>query len=154
MKRILNIFLLLLFAHTAFSQCDEYHLSHSCRPSPQESKDMTLSSQSKSAYLVAKKTYSFQATLFGGMDYRIIFCADDKFFPIHYTITEKETSIPLYDNKDDDYVESIGVSIENTTIVIIQVTLLAEDAKFKDFRDNRACLGIPILYRKIPKTGF
>ncbi|PKP40469.1 MAG: hypothetical protein CVT95_13630, partial [Bacteroidetes bacterium HGW-Bacteroidetes-12] len=139
MKRIIQLLLILLITQSAYSQCDEYHLSHSCRPSPQEAKDMILSSQSKSAYLEANKTYSFQVTLFGGMDYRIIFCTASKFYPIHYTITEKETRIPLYDNKEDSYVESIGVSIENTTIVIIEVTLLAENAKFKDFRDNRAC---------------
>ena len=115
---------------------------------------MTFSSQSKSSYLEANKTYKFQMTLFGNMDYRIMFCTERKFYPIHYIITEKDTGIQLYDNEQDDYVESIGVSIENTTIVIVEVTLLAKDAKFEDFGQNRACLGGPILYRRIPKSRF
>jgi hypothetical protein len=154
MKPIIISIVTLLFALAGYSQCNDYHNRASCRPSPQEAKDMILSSQSKSSYLEAQKTYTFQMTLFGNMDYRIIFCTDRKFYPIHYVITEKDTGIQLYDNEMDDYIESIGVSIENTTIVLVEVTLLAKDAKFKDFRQNRACLGVPILYRRIPKSGF
>ncbi|MDX9770947.1 MAG: hypothetical protein RBT19_11330 [Tenuifilaceae bacterium] len=154
MKPFIITITALLFSMASYSQCDEYYNRISCRPSPQEAKDMILSSQSKSSYLEARKTYKFQMTLFGNMDYRIIFCTERKFYPIHYVITEKDTGIPLYDNEMDDYVESIGVSIENTTIVIVEVTLLAKDAKFRDFRQNRACLGVPILYRRIPKSGF
>ena len=154
MKRIFYIVTFLLLSFGAHSQCDNYHTGINCRVSPHEAKDMVLSSQSRSAYLEANKTYNFQMTLFGDMDYRIIFCTNKRFYPIHYTITEKETGILLYDNKDDDYVESIGFSIENTTIVMVEVTLLAERAKFKDFRDNRTCVGIPILFRKRSKTGF
>lgn len=154
MKRLFYIAILLILTLGAYSQCDNYHTSLSCRVSPQEAKDMILSSQSRSAYLEAQKSYRFQMTLFGDMDYRIIFCTNRRFYPIHYTITEKETGVLLYNNKDDDYVESIGFSMENTTIVIVEVTLLAERAKFKDFRDARTCVGIPILFRKRSKTGF
>jgi hypothetical protein len=154
MKHILYIVTFLLLASGAYSQCDNYHTGFYCRVTPQEAKDMVLSSQSRSAYVEANKAYNFQMTLFGDMDYRIIFCAGKKFYPIHYTITEKETGVLLYDNLDDDYIESIGFSIENTTIVIVEVTLLAKGAKFKDFRDGRTCIGIPILFRKRSKTGF
>lgn len=154
MKPFIITIIALMYSLTGYSQCDEYYNRISCRPSPQEAKDMILSSQSKSSYLEARKTYKFQMTLFGNMDYRIIFCTERKFYPIHFVITEKDTGIPLYDNEMDDYVESIGVSIESTTIVIVEVTLLAKDAKFRDFRQNRACLGVPILYRRIPKSGF
>lgn len=115
---------------------------------------MILSSQSRGAELEAGQTYTFRMTFFRNMDYRIIFCTTPKFYPIHFVIREKETGKVLFDNKDDDYVESIGFTTENTTAVTIDVTLLAEDAKFKDFRQNRACLGIPILYRKVTKLGF
>lgn len=145
----------MIWAGSTFSQrCDEYHISLRCKPSPQEAKDMVLSSQSRSAELEAQKTYTFNMTFFRDMDYRIIFCTKSKFYPIHYVITENETGIVLFDNKDDDYVESIGFTSENTTIVTIELTLLAEDAKFNDFRENRACVGIPILYRKVKKMGF
>ena len=145
----------MIWASSTYSQrCDEYHLSLSCRPSPQEAKDMILSSQSRSAELEAYKTYNFNMTFFRDMDYRIIFCTNRRFYPIHFVITEQETGNVFYDNKEDDYIESIGFTSENTTIVSIQVTLLAEDAKFRDFRQNRACIGIPVLYRRVTKLGF
>jgi hypothetical protein len=128
MKPFIITIAALLFSLAGYSQCDDYHNKITCRPSPQEAKDMILSSQSKSSYLEANKTYKFQMTLFGNMDYRIMFCTERKFYPIHYIITEKDTGIPLYDNEPD--------------------------AKFKDLRQNRACLGVPILYRRIPKSGF
>lgn len=115
---------------------------------------MILSSQSRGAKLEAGQTYTFRMTFFRNMDYRIIFCTSPKFYPIHFVIREKDTGNVLFDNKDDDYVESIGFTTENTTMVTIDVTLLAEGANFKDFRQNRTCLGIPILYRKVTKLGF
>jgi hypothetical protein len=153
-KQFIIQILFLLLAKAAFAQCNNYHLSYNCRPSPSEAKDMYLSSQSRSVYLEAQVPYKFQMTLFGKMDYKIIFCAEKKFYPIHYTITEKATGKIFFDNKDDTFVESIGFSTDKTTIVVVECTLLAEKAKFDDIRDNRSCVGIPIMYRKIPKTGF
>lgn len=150
----LQIAFLLLVTSGASAQCVDYHLSFNCRPSPQEAKDMILSSQSKSVYLEAQRPYKFQMTLFGNMDYKIIFCAQRKFYPIHYTITEKETGLILFDNKEDQYVESIGFTTDKTTIVIVELTLLAEKAKFKDIRSDRSCVGVPILFRRLPKLGF
>jgi hypothetical protein len=144
---------IVLTAFSAFSQCETYYNKINCRPSPQEAKDMVLSSQSKGVMLEAQQTYTFQITLFRNMDYRIIFCAPRKFLPIHYVLTEKESGSVLFDNKDDDYIESIGFTTENTMIVEVKVTLLAKGAKFSDFRDNRTCFGMPILYRKVPKLG-
>lgn len=155
MKKLILLSLLTIWASTTYSQrCDDYHLGVKCRPSPQEAKDMVISSQSRSAELEARKTYSFDMTFFRNMDYRVIFCADRKFYPIYYVITEKETGIVLFDNQEDNYVESIGFTSETTTIVTVELTLLAEDAKFDDFRENRACVGIPVLYRRVEKLGF
>jgi hypothetical protein len=155
MKKLLLIGLFVCLGSLTYAQrCDTYYTSYSCRPSPQEAKDMILSSQSRGAELEANKTYSFRVTFFRNMDYRLIFCAPQKFYPIHYVIKDAEEGNVLFDNKDDDYIESIGFTMENTTIVTIDVTLLAEGAKFKDFRQNRTCFGLPILYRRVEKIGF
>lgn len=119
-----------------------------------EAKDMILSSQSTSAYLEAYKTYTFNLVFFGKMDYKVIFCSKDKFYPVHYILTNKTTGVVLYDNMEDEYIESIGFSVDETIPIQVVVTLLAEGTEFKDLRKNRACLGICILYRKIPKLGF
>ena len=154
MKPLIITIVSLLIASASYSQCTDYHRRSRCRPSARETGDMNFSGQSKSAYLEANKTYKLQMTLFGGMDYKIFFCTEDDFYPIHYVITEKESGILLYDNEMDEYVESIGVTIENTTPVIVKVTLLAKDAEFEDMGRNRACIGIPVLYRRVPKSTF
>lgn len=153
-KLILAIILATSFLFSK-AQCDEYFLSLHCRPTPQEAKDMYLSSQSKSAYVLAYETYKFNFMLFSRMDYRIIFCSKEKFYPIHYVLKNKNTGEILFDNKDDEYVESISISIIDETIPVqAEVTLLAKDTEFKDLRKDRTCLGVCIMYRKIPRLGF
>ena len=89
------------------------------------------------------------------MDYRIIFCSPEKFYPVHYVLKNRDTGEVLFDNKDDEYVESISMSIlEESIPVHAEVTLLAEGTVFKDMRKDRTCLGICIMYRRIPKLGF
>jgi hypothetical protein len=154
MRTIIITITLLATSIIAFSQCDNYYLGLRCRPTPQEAVDMKLSSQSKSAYIEAYQTYTFHMVFFGKMDYKVIFCSKDKFYPVHFILTNRNTGEVLFDNKDDQYVESIGLSVDETIPIQIQVTLLAEGTEFKDLRKNRACLGICIMYRRIPKLGF
>lgn len=153
-KLLLICFFMFLGFYSYSQRCEEYYSSKSCRPGPHEVKDMILSSQSRGVELEARKTYTFRMTLFGSMDYRIVFCSHKRYLPVHYVIKEVETGNVLYDNKDDTYVESIGFTMENTTIVNVDVTLLAEETEFDDLRQNRACFGLPIYYRKVKKLGF
>jgi len=81
-------------------------------------------------------------------------CAKEKLFPIHYRIIDADTKEVFYDNEEDDYVEQVGFSNEQTRKIILEVTMLAEKFKPKDMLDSRACVGILILWRKMPKTGF
>jgi hypothetical protein len=154
MKFILIFIAASLLSLLVYSQCDNFHNSSFCLPNAREMEDMIISSQSKSGYLEARRKQSFQMTLFGKMDYKILFCANKKFFPIHFVLTEKETGIVIYDNSKDEYIESIGFTTDNTTIIIVDVILLAEGVEFKSARESRTCVGVPILYRKIAKTGF
>lgn len=155
MKKLFLLSILIASTFASLAQCDDYHLSLYCRPSPQEAKDMTLSSQSKSAYVIARQTYKFEFMLFRRMDYRIIFCSPEKFYPIHYVLKDRNTGVVLFDNQDDEYVESISISVIDESIAVeAEMTLLAKDTEFKDLRKDRACLGICIMYRKIPKLGF
>lgn len=155
MKKIIIPVALIFASVISYAQCDEYYLSLHCRPTPQEAKDMNLSSQSRSAYVLARETYTFQFILFRKMDYRIIFCSAEKFYPVHYVLKNRNTGEVLFDNKDDEYVESISMSIiEESIPVTAEVTLLAEGTVFKDLRKDRTCLGICIMYRRIPKLGF
>ncbi len=155
MKRLFTILLFLLSTSYVYSQrCKDFHFSTGCRPKVNEAIDFIPSNQSRSAVLEAHKTYTFKMSLFRNTDYRIIFCCDRNFYPLHYIISDDESGEVMYDNKNDDYVESIGFSTDNPMNVTVQLTLLAEKKEFKDIGQNRTCLGMLVLYKKIPKIGF
>ena len=139
---------------TLYAQCDDFHLSRNCRPSPHEAKDMNLSGQSRSTLLEARNTYDLEMMLFGRMDYKMFFCTQRKFYPIHFIITDIESGEVLFDNSTDDYVEALGFSTDKTTRINVQVTLIAEDAEFRDIRENLGCIGITVLFRRTPRLGF
>ena len=154
MKSFITIILVLLISHCVYSQCQDYHLNSSYRPTTKELSGMSLSNQSKSHYFEARKSHKFQLTLFGQMDYKLLFSTEQKFHPVNFVITEKETGITLYDNKSDDYADFLDVTIKNTTIVIVEVTLLAKDADFKNNSESRSCAGLSVLYKNSAPTGI
>lgn len=154
MKKLILLIYSALAVQFSYAQCDDYHLSSQCKLSPKESKGMYLSTQSRSGLLEAKKTYSFQIVLFGNMDYKIIFCTQSELYPVHFVITERESGEVYYDNEKDEYVESIGLTTDKTITFIVEVTLLAEGVELTDFNQNRGCLGMPIMYRRVPKFGL
>jgi len=65
-----------------------------------------------------------------------------------------ENSEVLYDNQFDDYIETVGFSMDSTKAVTVELTLLAEKIKPQNFDENRACVGVQIMWRKTPKIGF
>jgi hypothetical protein len=154
MKKLILLIFSALAVQSSYAQCDGYHISSQCKLSSKESKGMFLSTQSRSGTLEANITYSFQIVLFGRMDYKIIFCTQDEFYPVHFVITERESGEVYYDNEVDEYVESIGLTTDKTITFIVEVTLLAEGTEFNDFKQNRGCLGMPVMYRRVPKFGF
>lgn len=115
---------------------------------------MNVYGQSKNALLQVNVVSSFSVTLFGEKDYKFIICSEAKFYPIHIRLIDPVSQEVFYDNKDDDYLESIGFTIEKTRRLIVEITLLAAKADIKDIGQDRACVGVLILWQKVPKTGF
>jgi len=115
---------------------------------------MNVYGQSKNALLKANVPNNFNVTLFGEKDYKFIICTELKFYPIHIRLLDPVTQEVFYDNKDDGYLESIGFSVEKTRRLIVEITLLAAKAEFKDLGEDRSCVGVLILWQKQPKTGF
>ena len=99
MKKLIITTILIAFTFASFAQCEDYFLSMSCRPTSKETKNMNISSQSKSAYVLARETYSFHFMLFRKMDYKIIFCSPKKFYPLHFVLKNRNTGEVLFDNK-------------------------------------------------------
>ncbi|MDX9846918.1 MAG: hypothetical protein RBT74_08055 [Tenuifilaceae bacterium] len=82
MRQVFIISLFVVSALYSYSQrCSDYYTSMRCKPTPQEAKDMILSSQSRGAELEAGQTYTFRMTFFRNMDYRLIFCTPPQVLP-------------------------------------------------------------------------
>lgn len=154
-----NIYILILFfsslANTnLFAQdCYKFHDSNLCKPARIDY-EMKPYGQSKSALVEVGETYRIKIVLNGDKDYMMSFCTKRGFEPVHYKLTDIESGEVLFDNKEDDYIESIGFTNENTRIVMIEITVLAENINTEKQGNSRVCVGMNILWKKIPKLGF
>lgn len=136
----------------AAQECLNYYKSRSC--ADYHRKDFYLHGQSRSTVMEIGVKSQMEAVLNGGRDYIVTCCTDPDFYPIHFTIEAKDGGEVLYDNMHDDYLNSIGFTLENTQTVVISVTILAEGYNPEDFDENRSCVGVSIQFRKTPRLGF
>ncbi|NOU17365.1 MAG: hypothetical protein HOO91_07400 [Bacteroidales bacterium] len=154
MKWLLITITLAIGVNIASAQpCRDYNRMGTCLVLMNR-EDMNVYGQSKNALLQTNVVNSFSVTLFGEKDYKFIVCSEAKFYPIHIRLIDPVSQEVFYDNKDDDYLESIGFTIEKTRRLIVEITLLAAKAEIKDIGQDRACVGVLILWQKVPKTGF
>lgn len=144
---------LVIYSTVAFSQnCKNFQNHQNCRI--YNTNGFSPYSQSKNAVLEVQKTYSNQVVFYGKKDYKLCICTERDYYPIHYKLINAETEEVFYDNFEDDYIESVGFTIENNIAMILEITILAEDIDAEEAFDTRACIGINILWAKTPKLGF
>ncbi|MBN2484831.1 MAG: hypothetical protein JXB34_02540 [Bacteroidales bacterium] len=149
------VFLIILcsFCNFAYSQsCFSFHNSKDCVPRLE--KDFRIYGQSKSAYLVIDKKSDLTIVFYGNKDYIITVCTEKGYYPVHFVIKDFNTNSVLYDNMEDDYIESVGLTFDNPTKTTIEVTMLATEANPTDIGEDAACVGVHIQWRKAIKTGF
>lgn len=152
-RYIIILVVVFFYSHFVSGQnCTGFHLSPGCNV--QGTEDYKNFSASRSIMVEAQRTYQYKVTLYGGYDYKIGLCTEKGYYPIHYKIINADDKSVFYDNFDDDYVESVGFTNDNTRNVIIEITLLASKKEFKDSADLRACLGLAFYWRKVPRLGF
>lgn len=131
--------------------CLGFHKTSRCAISG--SSDFKQYGQSRSALIEVGQLYTYSVVLYGKIDYIFTVCSESGVKPIHFKINDKTNNTVIFDNADDDYNQTIGFSIDKTIKVDIEVEILKEKED-EDPIKNRVCLGIQILTRRIPKTGF
>ena len=147
-----NVFLLILSSNAFSQSCQGFHHHKNCRI--YDSYDFKQYGQTRSALLEINKSFTYQAVFYGQKDYKMNVCTESGYYPVHYRLINAENKEIFFDNSEDDYVESVGFTIDKNITMIIEVTILAEDINPEDPIDIRACAGIMILWRKAPKLGF
>ncbi len=154
MKLIRNIqvlaFLFLIFPGQLISQdCDNHHLEGDCRFDLQ--RGFKSYSQSHSAKMSPKDTIEMNVIFYGQKDYILSFCTHRKLYPIHFTLIDQQTEEVLYDNKEDEFLESLGLGFDVTKSLIIKVSVLARKSTDEEIEENIGCLGFLIQYKNYPK---
>ncbi|MDI3527914.1 MAG: hypothetical protein PWR03_2098 [Tenuifilum sp.] len=151
-----RIFLLVTFSLAAYfsanAQCTGFHKLREC--TPPGINGFRPFGQSRSRMVEAKKTFKYKVVLYGGYDYKIGICTERGYYPIQFRIINGKDNSVFYDNADDDYIETVGFTVEETKNVIFEITILASKKEFTDATDARVCAGVAIYWRRVPKTGF
>lgn len=131
--------------------CSEFHKTRWCQ---NEELGFKQFGQSVSGLLELKKPSKSSITFYGGMDYIITVCCEPGLYPVHFRLIDSKTKKVLYDNMNDDYINSLGFTVDKTQTIIIEFTILSENFSPSNFDENRACAGINIIWKKAPKIGF
>jgi hypothetical protein len=129
-------------------ECATYHEIGDCIMD--RNRDYKIYSQSRSATISVTDTVEFSIVFYGQKDYICSFCTHQKFYPVNFRLIDPDTREILYDNKDDNYIESLGVGFDVTRTIIIQVNVLARKAKPEEIRDYSSCIGLLLQYKNYP----
>jgi len=153
-KTIITVIILLFIAIVPVKAqyCSNFHESNNCKLSTEGG--WKYYGQSKSAMLEINKTYNYKMVLYGEKDFKIAICTEVGFGTVHYRILNARSNNVLYDNISDDYMESIGFTNDFTQSVIFEVEIVAEESEIEGAYEKRGCIGINILWRKVPRLGF
>jgi hypothetical protein len=160
LSKALSLFFLsfiLLFITTISNQvhaqtCQFFHKSKSC--SEDLEYGFSYFGQSRSALCEVDTTYSLEVTLYGQKDYVFSVCTESGFGPVVFKLVDKSTGKILYNNLEDELYQSIGFTIDEPQKVIIELSVRSDRKKPEDFSENRACVGVLIMWRKVARLGF
>ena len=154
MKLLRNIqvlaFLFLIIPGQLISQdCENHHLEGDCRFDLQKGYDSY--SQSHSTKMSPKDTVEMNVIFYGQKDYILSFCTHKKLYPVHFTLIDQQTKEVLYDNMEDDFLESLGLGFDVTKSLIIKVSVLARKSTDEEIEEKIGCLGFLIQYKNYAK---
>lgn len=151
-RTTLLLFLFIIFISTDYLKpCKNFHESNNCA---KIKKGFNSYGQSASALLEIDSTSVYQVIFYGKKDYILTICTERGFYPVHYRLVEDKSKQIIYDNMEDDYYESIGFTVDKTKTINVEITILGENVKAKNFGENQACVGVHIQWKKAAKIGF
>lgn len=147
--QVLTFLLLIVPGQLKSQDCDNHHLEGDCRFDLQ--KGYKSYSQSHSTSMSPKDSVEMNVIFYGQKDYILSFCTHRKLYPIHFILIDQQTKEVLYDNKEDEFLESLGLGFDVTKSLIIKVKVLARKSTDEEIEKNVGCLGFLIQYKNYPK---
>jgi hypothetical protein len=146
------VVLALTLAAQGFCQdCKDFHKSNDCYVYVPPDRDFQIYNQAKSTFAEIGKPLIYKVVLYGKKDFIVGVCAEAKYYrQIHFKIIDGITHKVLYDNKDYDYIESFGFTIEKTQPLDLEITVMSKD---KAAQASKVCLGIQILWSQAQEAS-
>ncbi len=146
---MLVILCLILPVELMSQDCDMHHIEGDCRFDLQ--RGYKSYSQSHSSRISPKDTVEMNVVFYGQKDYILSFCTHRKLYPVHFVLIDQQTQEVLYDNQEDEFLESLGLGFDVTKSLIIKVNVLARLSTSQEIEENVGCLGFLIQYKNYPK---
>ena len=145
-KILLTLLFMLSFSLFGFGQfCADFHKTGDCR------KDLAPNfryySQSRSDLIKVGFTVKYDIVFYGEREYLMSFCTMKNFYPVHFKLIDGLTEEVFYDNKEDEYLESIGFAVEKTRRILVEIEILAHQANDEEIEESYPCLGMFIQFR-------
>jgi hypothetical protein len=150
-KIILCAAIATLASMNSYSQdCKNFHKSNDCYVYVPLDRDFQIYNQAKSNYVELGKPMIYKVILYGKKDFIVGVCAEAAYYrQIRLRIIDGITKKLLFDNKDFDYIESFGFSIEKTQPLDLEVTVLSKE---KTPPKTKICVGFQILWSNPVET--
>ena len=154
MKRIflfyLAIFSFLTSNEMLAQKCQRYHAKN-CRFHEKDA--FQYSGQSRSGVFSIGQKSDFPVLAYGGYDYSISICYENKLGTVQFKVLEEDTKNVIYDNETDNYNKRKIFTVSTTKKLTLQIIVVG-DADAEKNEANTGCLGVLIEYMKTPNVGF
>lgn len=136
----------MLFSISYGQDCTDFHQYHCSY----EDYTFFYSRQSKSIQFRKGQSSEIQVIAYGGEEYYLAVCGSKKLGKIRFRIIEDNPdSTVLFDNANNNYLNSINFTNEVTRNLIIQLSVAAGSARESK---ETGCVGIVIQLRKAGKN--
>ena len=135
------------FTYSSYGQkCYEFHKSKDCKV--EDIDDFKLSSLSRSHYLEAGKTVTYEVVLYGNKEIIISCCTEENYYPLRFKLKSSLNGDLIYDNKYDNYTNSISLALDRTELISIEITIVSTDENISVLQGTKACIGMAIYMEK------
>ena len=123
-------------------ECENFHKLGDCQLDVE--KPFEIFGQSRSDMIGVGYTLKYNIIFYGKKEYLVSFCTTKDYYPIHFKLIDPISEDILYDNEDDDYLESVGFGVEKTRQFTIEMSILGDEATDQEIEDYFTCVGMLI----------
>lgn len=144
-KLIAILFFLTISSKDVYCQCSDFHRSNDCYVYVPLDTEYKIYNQARSISVKIQTPVIYKVILFGKRDYIIGVCSSANYYrKIKLRIINSQNNKVLFDNSDNDFIESFMLTVEKTTALDLEVTVLTD----KETDIGSVCVGIQILTKK------